>query len=126
MNRCYFGAVLLVVILILSLCVTWAVSRCQTPVAEALEQASGAALREDRTQAEACIRRAESRWRRWRDFSAAVVDHAPMESIDGLFAQLDALMASGDWSAAAALSADLSRQVEAIVDAHCLNWWSIL
>ncbi len=126
MNRCYFGAILLVLLLALSLCTTWAISRCQTPVVQALGQASAAAAAGNRRAAQTAIRAAETQWQHCRKFSASVVDHRPMESIDSLFAQLPPILRSGDLPRAASLCRELQQQVEAIIDGHRLSLWNFL
>lgn len=126
MNRCYFGGVLLILLLIAGLLTTWAISRCQEPVARDLEQASEAALQEEWEQTGALIQNAEAQWQRCWRFSASLADHGPMESIDGLFAQLSSYLHSRDATAVAAVCAELARQVEAITDAHSPSWWNLL
>lgn len=126
MNRCYFGALLLAVLLVLSFCTTLAVSRCQTPVVQALGQAAAAAAAGNNPAAQASIRAAENHWQHCRKFSASVVDHGPMETVDGLFAQLPPILRSGDMPRTAALCRELQQQVKAIIDAHRLSLWNFL
>ena len=126
MNRCYFGAILLILLLALSLGTTWAISRCQTPVVQALGQASAAAAAGNTRATQAAIRAAEGQWQHCRKFAASVVDHGPMESIDGLFAQLPPILRSGDLTRAASLCRELQQQVKAIIDAHRLSLWNFL
>lgn len=126
MKRCYFGAALLFVLLLTGLGTTWAISRCQMPVTTALNAASHAARQREPEQLEHFVRDAENQWLRWRKFSAALVDHAPIEAVDSLFAQISPLIQAEEWDTVAALCAQLSSQVEAIVDAHRLSWWNLL
>lgn len=125
MKRSRWGGGLLAVLLIVCLAVTWVVERSQKPVCRDLTRACEAALREDWEQAGALVGRAEERWQQYWKLSAAVTDHAPMEAVDGLFAQLRVCLRQRDMTAAA-LCAELARQVEAVAEAQKPNWWSLL
>lgn len=126
MKRSHFGGGLLILLLILGFLTSWAMSRCQEPIAYDLKQASQTALREDWEQTGALIQDAEARWQHCWHFSASLADHSPMESIDGLFAQLSTYLRARDASAVSAVCAELARQVEAMIDAHNLSWWNLL
>lgn len=126
MKRSHFGGGLLLLLLILGFLTSWAITRCQEPISKDLKQASQAALREDWEQTGALIQSAESRWQTCWHFSASLADHSPMETIDGLFAQLSTYLQVRDAAAVSAVCAELARQVEAIMDAHSLSWWNLL
>lgn len=126
MNRCYFGAVLLALLLVLSLGTTWAVRHCLEPVTENLDRAVPALLQENWAEATGLVRSAWGNWRKTWRFSASVSDHGPMEAIDGLFAKLSVCLESRNAQGAAAICVELARQVEAIADAHEPSWWNFL
>ncbi len=126
MKRFYFGLALLLALLAAGIGTTLGILRGHEPVVTELALGSKAALLEDWSQAGQRIERAQSRWEQYWKFSASLADHGPMEEIDGLFAQLEVYLDVRDPVLVAAACAELSRQVEAISDAHELNWWSLL
>ncbi len=126
MKRFYFGLALLLALLAAGIGTTLGILRGHEPVVTELALGSKAALLEDWSQAGQRIEKAQSRWEQYWKFSASLADHGPMEQIDGLFAQLEVYLEVRDPVLVAAACAELSRQVEAISDAHELNWWSLL
>ena len=126
MKRCRFGAVLLMVLLILGAVSAWAMIRGNRPVSEQIKQAGEAAFLGDWTSAEEQFRQAKVRWENQFPFCAALADHEPMENINGLFAQLEIYARIRDAEGFAAACALLSEDVEAIGEAHRLNWWNLL
>ena len=87
MKRCWFGAAVLVLLLILGLlCSAWT-GRFFREEALQLDLAADAGPEE--AMALALARTAQSRWERWRRLHAALYDHTPLEEIDTLFALLD-------------------------------------
>lgn len=126
MRRCWFGLALMLALLAAGLAVTWGMNHWHDPVAADLERASDAALWEDWQKAEHLLERAEGRWKKHWRFSATFADHEPMEEIDAVFAQLGVYLDARDQVSLAAGCASLARQVEAIGDAHGLNWWNLL
>lgn len=126
MKRCWFGGALLLVLLLGGLLVTGGMTRTHEAIAGELKQAARAAEEENWQLSAEKIRSAGDKWeKKWR-FSAAFADHEPMEEIDGLFAQLEVYQHMQDPEALAAVCAQLSRLVEAIGEAHALNWWNLL
>ena len=126
MNRCKFGGILLVLLLILSLLSTRVVTACHDPLIRDMEQASEAALAGNWEQAEARISHARALWEAWWPWGASLSDHAPMEMIDSQFSQLQVYLRDRESTATAALCADLARQLEAMSDAHILNLRNLL
>ena len=125
-KRFYLGLFLLAVLLAIGLLTGWAAERGMEPVAEHLTQATQAILNGDFTAGARLARQAKATWQsRWR-WLAAVADHAPMDEIDGLFSQAEYYVNSLDKTRLGACCAQLSELVEAIADAHRLNWWNIL
>ena len=126
MKRLWFGVGLLGVMLLLGLVSARGIENWQVPVSEFLTQAADAALSGDLQGAQAAADRAKTHWEsRWRA-TAAISDHAPMDEIDGLFAKLRAYGAAENKTAFAACCRQISSLVEALADAHGLNWWNLL
>lgn len=126
MKRCWFGGVILVVLLALGLGVTWLMGWCNEPVSQCLDRAAEAALAEDWEKTEALTGEAKDRWEKYWNLSAVFADHEPMEEIDGLFAQLEIYSSAGDNLSTAAVCAELSQRLEAMGDAHKGSWWNLL
>lgn len=126
MNRCLIGICVLAVLLILTLCVTIAMEKIHRPIADLLEQAALAALKEDWKEAKDLSARAYGQWLRHHKFSAAVADHSPMDNIDEQFVQLSVFAAGRESVDFAATCVSVSKLVEAMADAHSVAWWSIL
>ena len=81
MKRCWFGAGLLIVLLIVSLCVTWGMDKIHEPIAADLMQAAECAELGDWRNAEDFSRRAERAWKKWEHFRACFADHTPTEEV---------------------------------------------
>ena len=95
-------------------------------VSRELEEAARAAGAGNWAEAAEDARDAYEDWQERWHLSAAFADHEPMEQIDGQFAQLWPYLEARDAVAFCALCRALARQVEAIGDAHGLNWWNLL
>ena len=126
MQRCKFGGLLLILLLIAGLLSTAAMTKIHSGISDSLKQAAQAAMTEDWQQALTLSQNARDVWeKKWR-FSAVFADHEPMEDIDSLFAQLEVFGDARDPVSFAGVCAQLSRLTEAMGDAHALNWWSLL
>lgn len=126
MTRFRIGLTLLMILLVLGITAQIVMGSLHDPVAEQLNRAAGLALLENWEEARGEAAEAASCWQKsWR-LSAALADHQPMEDIDSLFAQLPARAAAEDPAEFAAACAELARRVEAMADAHRLNWWNLL
>ena len=126
MSRFWIGIALLVIFLCLGLWVTRAMDSIHLPISQTLEQAADAALAGDPEAGAALAAQARDAWEwHWRG-PAAAADHAPMDEIDGLFAQAEILARAGQWIDFAAVCGRLSMLIEAISDAHSPGWWNLL
>lgn len=126
MKRCWIGLGLLLVLLAGGLLVAWYMGDCHREIGAELEKAARYARQENWEEASDA---AEDAWEDWQEawhFSAAFADHAPMEEIDAMFAQLDTYLTARDAVSFSALCAQLSRYLEAMGDAHALNWRNLL
>ena len=126
MKHFWLGVILLAVLLFAGIGVGAFMDAVHLPVSEALENAAQEALSGTLDEAASTARDAHSRWQsHWRS-TAAAADHAPMDEIDSLFAQLDIYAHTGQTAAFAACCAKLSALVHALSESHCLNWWNLL
>jgi len=126
MKRGWFGAALLLALLILGIFSSLAMGMFHEPMASAMERASELALEENWEQAARIARKTEENWEELWHFSACFADHGPMEEIDALFAQLEIYREAEDTLGFAAVCASLQTQLEAMGDAHELSWWNLL
>lgn len=126
MSRFWIGVILLVIFLCLGLWVTWTMNNIHEPISQALEQAADAALTGDLDAGVALALDAQKAWEdHWRG-TAAAADHAPMDEIDGLFAQVQIYAKSGRTADFAAGCGRLAKLIAAIGEAHNPGWWNLL
>lgn len=125
MKRSWIGFGILLALLLLCLLTAWAMDHLQSPIARQLDQAAAFAQEGQWEQAKTLAESAQTRWKQVRGLTACVADHTPMEEIDSLLAGLSCYGEEelADFGAACA---GLSQKVQAMADAHCLNWWSFL
>ena len=126
MKRGWFGAALLLVLLLLGIFSTVTMGMFHKPMSEAMERASELSLDGNWEQATRIAGQTEENWEELWHFSACFADHGPMEEIDSLFAQLEIYRETKDVLGFAAVCASLSKQLEAMGDAHELSWWNLL
>lgn len=126
MKRFWLGTSLLIFFLALGLVVSVAMDSAHLEIAEDLETASSLVLEESFSQGWALAKKAQSRWQACWSWTAAVADHAPMDEIDGLFAQLTAFEDPEDKVHYAATCAQLAQLVEAMAQAHRLSLENLL
>ena len=126
MKRGWFGVGLLAILLGLGIFSSLAMGLLHEPMANMLERAADCALEGSWEQAERLSLRAEENWEDMWHFSATFADHGPMEEIDSLLAQLEVYAQIRDPVSFAAVCGSLSRQLEAMGDAHELSWWNLL
>lgn len=126
MKRCYFGAALLLVLLVLSLLVTWTMARLHEPIADTLSRAADYALLRDWDKAQTMAQSAQESWERIQPISACFADHGPMEEMGEVFAQLEVYGQTGETVAFAAACRALAEKMQAMSDAHGLQWRNFL
>lgn len=122
MRRVWLGIGLLVGLLAFGVFVTVGIHRICAPISEQLEQAAQAASAEE---ALPLCQAARRRWETYRQLTAAVTDHEPMEEIDALYEELEAYAQWGDQKRFAQCCARLASQTRAIAEAQAVNWWNI-
>ena len=126
MRRFWIGVVILIVTLALGITVSVVMPKLQLPIRQQLEEAVTAAQQGDWSAAQALTEDALRRWERCRGFTAAVADHAPMESIDTGFAQTLAFLKQRDTEEFTASAAALARSVWAMASSQSIIWWNFL
>lgn len=122
MKRCVFGAAVLVVLLTVSLLASLAMARWHEPIAQDLSRAAEDALAGNWDSANVLSRAAQESWDRIQPFSACFADHGPMEEIGEVFSQLEVYSRSREAVAFAAACRALAQKLQAMSDAHSLQW----
>ena len=126
MRRTVVGIVLLAVLLAGGFVSSAGLARHNEEVAPQLDAAAVQAMAGDLPGAMEAAEEAQAAWEERWGISAAFTDHNPREQIDGGFARLRIYGEAGDNIAYAAVCMELSKQIEAIGDAHGAQWWNIL
>ena len=126
MGRFWLGIGILVLFLLLGLWVAHAMVDVHQSISQTLDQAAAQALDGDLKAGFSLAQQARSHWHSHWHSTASVADHAPMDEIDGLFAQLDAYRQSERPGDFAAYCARLSALIAAVGEAHSLTWWNLL
>ena len=90
MNRFILGVSILAIFLMLGLGVAWGMDAMHLDVSDNLSSAAQKVIAGDWEAGVALAKQAKKEWEiNWQK-TACVADHAPMDEIDGLFAQLKA------------------------------------
>ena len=126
MKRCWFGAGLLIVLLTVSLGVTWGMDKIHEPIAADLKQAAECAELGDWHNAEIFSRRAEADWNKWEHFRACFADHTPTEEVGAELAAMETARQEREMADFAASCARAAKMVQAVGDAHAWCWWNLL
>lgn len=125
-RRFWYGLGILVVFLAGGLWAAWGMETMHRPVTRQLEQAAQVALDGDLHRGNLLAEQAEKIWQTRRGLTAAMADHAPMEEIDSLFAQVKMYAKNGNTAEFAAYCSRIAKLVEAVGEAHGLNWQNLL
>ena len=126
MKRVWFGVGLLVLLLAVSLGVTWGMVKIHEPIAADLRQAAQCGSLGDWHNAEFFSRRAEVAWNHWARFRGCFADHTPTEEIGAELAAMDIARQGRETADFAAACARAAKMVQAVGDAHALYWWNLL
>ena len=126
MGRFWLGIGILAVFLGLGRYVAAAADETHQQISGILEEAAGQTLAGDLESGLALAQQAHNRWQSTWHSTAAVADHAPMDEIDGIFAQAFTFGKGGKAKDFAACCARLSGLVAAVGEAHSLSWWNLL
>lgn len=126
MGRFWLGVGLLAAFLALSLGATVFAKDTCAPISDTLEQAAQTAQLGHTEEAVAMAKQARDIWTdRWHG-TATFSDHAPMDEIDSLFAQLESYGQAGYTADFSALCTRLSQLIQAVAEAQHLTWWNLL
>lgn len=126
MGRFWLGVGLMVLFLVMGFWICAAMDDVHISIADTLETAAEQALSGDLQAGAETARKAKADWEKSWHGSAAVADHAPMDEIDGLLAQLECYSRANMPGDFAACCARLSLLVRAMSEAHNLTWWNLL
>ena len=126
MGRFWLGALILVALLLLGLWIGRATGWTHETISKMLDLAAEQVMAGDTAEGLATAQAARRRWHGGRNATAAIADHAPMDEIDGLFAQLEIYGQLRSPMELAAVCARLSALVSAMGEAHQLTWWNLL
>ena len=126
MKRFWVGTAVLITLLAAGIAATCLVGRTHNAIADTLQAASQKAIMGSWQEAYTLYSSAKSRWERYRQGTASVTDHTPMEEIDSLFSQADVYLKLKDPGAFSACCASLGVLTRAVGEAQAVNWWSLL
>ena len=94
-------------------------------LANLLEHAAQKAEGGDFANAQALAQQASALWDRFHRFTASLADHAPMDDMDSLFAELQTYSLLEELPHFAAICRNLSRLARSMGENHGLLWWNI-
>ena len=126
MARFWLGVGILLVFLALGLWIAFTMDGVHQQISSTLEQAAQLTMEGDLDAGIALVTQAHDRWERNWHAAAAVADHAPMDEIDSLFAQLQLYGTVRKPEEFAAYCTRLSQLIAAMGEAHTLTWWNLL
>ena len=126
MSRFVLGILILAVFLGLGFGVAFGMDAMHLDVAENLSIAARQVISGQWESGVALAKGAKADWEKNWGRTACVADHAPMDEIDGLFAQLQAFESPEEAVHYSATCAQLSKLVAAVADAHRFSWWNLL
>ena len=123
MRRIWIGVGVLLALLAVGIVVMQLTDRQLGTVSETLKQASEA---ENWDEAVSLARNAQKEWKKQWHLMAALADHTDMDTIDGLFAQLEAYGRRNAKTYHAAICARLSEAIRDLEENHRFTWWNLL
>jgi hypothetical protein len=126
MGKFWLGAGLLALFLALGLWVSSVMDTVHMDISQDLSEAAELTLAGDMEQGYFLAQQAQAQWEKKWHGSACVADHAPMDEIDGLFAQLPVYRQAEQPGDFAACCTRLSMLVAAMSEVHSLTWWNLL
>lgn len=126
MGRFWLGIGILVLLLVAGLWISAAMDDVHMDISQQLQLAAEQALDGQLETAVETANKAKEKWDAHWHASAAVADHAPMDEIDGLLAQLECYSRSQQSGEFAACCTRVSLLVQAMSEAHSPVWWNLL
>ena len=125
MNRIWFGAVLLAVLLLLGLGSDALMKQTHHPISNDLLRASELALEGNWKSAENFTAAARREWDKKQLLTAMFSDHTPMDQIEGMFAQLEVFAGTGDAVSYSSTCRYLASRLEALGRSHSFNFQNL-
>ena len=125
MKRSWMGLALLLVLLAASLLVTGFMDRIHEEMALDLQQSAECALLGDWDNVQLFLKRTNRVWEKWDRLRSCFADQKAVEDVDAALAALEIWRQSRDAAAYRAACAALTKQVEAMGEAHKLTWWNV-
>lgn len=116
---------MLAILLAVGLGMSARLSACLAPLTEQVARA-GELARVNSDTGEQLLEEAWKTWQNCRDFAAAVLDHSPMEEIDGMFAAARTYGLTGIGEAMAAECSRLVEWIQAMAESQKLTWQNLL
>lgn len=126
MARGWLGIGILIAFLALGFVTAGAMDNAHLPTEKLLAQAAEKTLNGNFEEAVSLGLQAKSRWDRHWNGTATVADHAPMDDVDALFAEMEIFAKTGEEPHFASVCKELSRRIQAVAGAHRFSWWNIL
>ena len=126
MKRCWFGLILLLVLLVICAGASRYMTRIHEPLSQSAKEAADYVLEGDWGNALSLTRKIRGQWEHRWGIIAAIADHEPMEQVRSLFHQLEAYAAAGDPVGYASVCVTLSAALDAMADGSSLTWWNFL
>lgn len=123
MRRIWIGVGILLALLAVGILVMRITDRQLGAVSETLKQASEA---RNWDEAVSLVKTAQKDWKKNWHLMAALADHTDMDTIDGLFSQLEVYQQYRDETDHAATCARLSEAIRDLEENHRFSWWNLL
>lgn len=118
MKRMWIGAGLLALALVAGILAAEWMEKTHDKIGDDIKKAAVQAMEEEWGTATALTDRARRNWEKKRPMIAMLADHEPLDSIDGLFRQLEVYAAAGEASAFCGVCASMSQLLEALGECH--------
>ena len=125
-RQLWVGIGILLVLLVIGLLLTVFVEDACSPIARLLEQAGNLIEQGDWETASMLVHSAKKQWEKGWHKIATLADHAPMDEIDGLFAQTLGYAKENTTADFAANCRRLASLIRAVFEAHSLTWWNLI
>ena len=126
MNRIYVGACILMLLFAVCCISSYYLPQINLEISGQLEQAVQAVQDENWPQAVNFANQAALTWQRTHDLSTIAADHAPIDEIDTLFAELALYAQLEEQAQFAAISLQLSRLTAALGQSQVFSLWNLL
>jgi len=126
MKRSWVGFFLLLVLLGLGFLSSWAMEEVHDPISENLEEAAEQALQGQWARAAWFTADARRNWEKWKFLRTAFSAHGPSEDVDALFSALEVYGTTRQKEAFAGICREMAEKIQAIGEAHGLDWNNFL